>query len=474
MALPATFISRTINGGPTNTVIVNAPSGTKYTWQGINTFDNGVSLTRTAVSGAQFLVINSQSNFGGGKPNGENTFLSGLDIVNAKMALFRTVNSPIENLTFGGLSQILIPAGGYVVTDPVTGQLPSAGWYYRLEFETTRSGQALPQWVGEGGTFIGSTRTGVDVMSTPTVTGFTDDGLARIHGPLAILGIAVAPPSGIYTSNRLSAVGDSIADGGQFFTTAINNANTAYFWMPQAGHAAADYTGRRDLYASSRKDLLFNAPTLIYQWGVNDLRTNLPSGSLIASLGVVAADFKAAGGRRIIVTTLTPITTSTDNWTTQSGQTVSFDPHWTNYNNYVRNLTSAQVSNLEVYVLDVASGLNNISDPNKWPSGITTDGVHPNSSGNSLLTAAITNNLVSYITVGFSALPSGPIYYPQLTVENRVHSNCQKLSDLDAYAAECNSYVWSVLDKFRLNKEFQHIRYELSGIGGFYTGNYIT
>ncbi len=57
--------------------------------------------------------------------------------------------------------------------------------------------------------------------------------------------------------------------------------------------------------------------------------------------------------------------------------------------------------------------------------------------------------------------------------ENRLHSNSTTPADLDLFAIEGNTYVWINNEKEKLNKEFQHKRYEMSGIAPYFTGNYI-
>ena len=80
----------------------------------------------------------------------------------------------------------------------------------------------------------------------------------------------------------------------------------------------------------------------------------------------------------MLVATVCPLSSSTDGWTTVGNQTELAAPHWADFNNWARTATSAELSNLEVVVVDIAAAA---AEPgtNKWKAGYTNDGVHPNS-----------------------------------------------------------------------------------------------
>ena len=374
-----------------------ATADSRITWQS-NSSPVG-QLVACAIDNAQFYIINSYGNYGGGFTTGELPGRETEAAVTCRASYYASSGGSMVPLTFAGLDEVVIPFGQGVRTDPLTTQLPASGWYVRIEFVTSEDDQIVPLFTG-----YDSPQAGVldDDVVYQSAFSLTDDngGSPRIHRPVAVFGTPVSPPDAKYLTNSFSGVGDSITSAGGTLETVLNDADLAFCWIAQAGHGVYHYTARPTEYMSSMKDLVFGSPQLVFAWGVNDVRDGRTSSQLIADVQDFAADYAAAGGQRILLCTLTPLTSSTDAWATVGNQTELFGGNREAYNTWVLAATSEDLSGLEVMVIDIADAS---SEPGteKWPAGWTDDGVHPNGTGYSAIRTALTSGVITQLKTDF-------------------------------------------------------------------------
>jgi len=211
---------------------------------------------------------------------------------------------------------------------------------------------------GMGGTGSGCIENGdavdrEDRLEGLTLTHVTAPGC---YGPLTVL--AYSPE----VKKTVGILGDSIAGGtgdeGSYrnhggylsrvmknqtdflMTTANHDSYIAHFphvWTARGGYSLANYADRELIYKEMR--VLEYVSTVISNLGTNDH----PGDSLAnmkANLLTIAGYFKSRG-IKFIQTTLTPYTTSTDNWATVGNQTaVASESKRVGYNDWLRDTTS--------------------------------------------------------------------------------------------------------------------------------------
>lgn len=112
---------------------------------------------------------------------------------------------------------------------------------------------------------------------------------------------------------------------------------------------------------------------------------------MVAELVAAAALLRRRGVQRVVVCTIPPRTTSSDNFTTLAGQTLNAaEAVRAAYNDLVR---AGGIAGVDGYA-DTADALESSRNSGKWTVGLTQDGTHPNGAGHSAMAAAITPGLL--------------------------------------------------------------------------------
>ena len=128
-----------------------------------------------------------------------------------------------------------------------------------------------------------------------------------------------------------------------------------------------------------RKRLLdyipFNAA--IIEYPINDIKGGRTPAETRTNMKALISFLRTKGVQVIYLCTVTPVTTSTDNWATVSNQTVTqHEAARVAHNNDVRN----GYYEVEGY-FEVADLVETARDSGMWKAGYTTDGIHPVSAG---------------------------------------------------------------------------------------------
>lgn len=380
-----------------------ATSGTRITWQMRGRASGQFPSTTCATDNAQFVIVNTVSNFGGGFPNGELSGRYALGPVLLRASLLTAPGQTPIQLTFGKRTQITLLEGQSAVSDRLNVRLPASGWVSRIEMTTTIDNQIIGCGPGIDTGAGDAVVVGTNVLLDASLT---DDGTQTYQNvPLAVLGAVVSPPSANYITNSLACVGDSIVDQGGYYTDALAACNLSFYWMAQAGHAATDYASRINLYASARGRVFLNAKQLVFEFGVNDFGQATGASRTFAQLQAdfltIAQHAAGCGVRRLTISTLTPLTTSTDAWATGINQTPTKEPQRTQWNTYVKSLVATGLYGMNVRVIDasLASSIN--GDETRWRNGFTTDGVHLSAPGIASVSSDITSLAVTAWTDPF-------------------------------------------------------------------------
>ncbi len=244
---------------------------------------------------------------------------------------------------FNGSRTVSLAPGAFgVVSSPVGVTIPVGSAYYIRTYTTATSGQRWPHMLtSRSADGEGSVRgTGTNDLTTSGTITAASEGVYTAQAVLAnVTGLNFAP----YDCPVIGGVGDSIMNGlGEatpetdrgFFNRALGDA-FARVKFDRSGSTITLFVGANG--ATRRLPMLDGCTTVIEQFGVNDLNTGRTLSQLQADV-LTLAHWCYWRGIRVIRTTLTPWTTSTDNWTTAINQTAtSWEATRINFNSWLRD-----------------------------------------------------------------------------------------------------------------------------------------
>jgi hypothetical protein len=262
------------------------------------------------------------------------------------------IGGVIYRLTFGGRTDVTIDPGGYVQSDPLPLDVPagtliysrtyvvSGSWHY-TRYALVASGQG------------GASGNGVD-LTAPGSGAIADAAFTAMFAPTAITG----KPLGDSNVPAVYVVGDSIGAGGNDFPSTTpfqsrsvtapqlsGNGFLARAFHGKVGHlnSAVPGSGVQQFITDSghfrRLTFARSCSTMVMQYGRNDLSGGRTAAQLQADL-VTAWRMGAQRGLRVIQTTITPRSATTDGWRTTGGQSFPSVPQETArvaVNNWIRD-----------------------------------------------------------------------------------------------------------------------------------------
>lgn len=243
----------------------------------------------------------------------------------------------LGQVTFRGSKTAVLSPDGIIVSDPFEVDVSANEFIYvRTHWDTPTSWPqvrtAFPA-DNEGGENSSS------ALTDKTLSGTISATQAAVFCPSAIIG---APVSGA-TAKWVAILGDSIANGqGDYGTSvltsgyiarALDPASIPYVSVARGGETSASFNS-----TSRRRRQLTASPDYVYdEYGTNDVYS-------AATLATVQANALlrwtryANRGAKVFTQTISPRATSTDAFTTISGQTSSSgNTVRVNYNNWVRD-----------------------------------------------------------------------------------------------------------------------------------------
>jgi hypothetical protein len=200
-----------------------------------------------------------------------------------------------------------IPIGAWCVDDP-------------LGVETGSAADCGDNFIGQYQN-LSRAHLGADDIAAPgPVDAWLGTNLALGFGPAAVLG---TPTGG--RARTVAYVGDSICAGvgdntalGYFRRASIAAGNLPYYLLGHNGEQGYVYAKPTGRYM--REQLVAYATSVVYEYGTNDLAGDNDFAAFRQTLltGLTSCGLH---GAPVWVTTITPRTTSVDNWQTASGQT---------------------------------------------------------------------------------------------------------------------------------------------------------
>jgi lysophospholipase L1-like esterase len=291
------------------------------------------------------------------------------------------IGGVIYPLFFNGSRVGTLAPGGRLISDPLSNRVAKGAVINIRTYADAGTGNVIrpngtqETW-GYGGTWTGGS-TGIadytDSASPPALETQSYNGIV----PLMVVGLC--------NTNCLLIVGDSISAGGYISNlfswqrenfgsssgSVFNqvhvgrNANTAL--IAAGGEAAKNW----NTYWIKRNTATF-CDVAIVAYGANE--SNDSVATIQASLQAVWNDLHAMG-IRVWACTITPSTTSTDSWATVGNQT-DIRPNINTVNDWIRTLPAPLVG-----VIDVSDAVSSARNSGRWKAGFTSDGLHPNLTG---------------------------------------------------------------------------------------------
>ena len=233
----------------------------------------------------------------------------------------------------------------------------------------------------------GSNATGLGVAPTVIVADSMNPGSA-VPVPVYVCGDSISSGVGNYVVPQSSAI-----------TSALDTAVRPFVSVAKAGESAQQFA---DLVTSRRRRVLMTlSGWIFFTYGVNDIYGSRTLSQVQADTTTILT-WARNRGLKVAMTTLTPRTTSTDQWITTGNQTIvgsgSFNVVRLGYNAWVR----AGAGGLADLVVELADATETARDSGVWKADAagpyTADGIHPSYSGYELLMKpVITTALTSMV-----------------------------------------------------------------------------
>lgn len=281
---------------------------------------------------------------------------------------------------FSGIAQGTVASGANLISDACSVSIPRGAkfWTRIWTFSSLGKVKYFQYYAGDG---TAQCQLGTSAIAIPDVTMggglVTNPALAGTYvGPIAIIANTTRPSVGFY--------GDSIAvgrgDGGD--DTALQSYGGRCFGQYNAvmnvgrsGETLVDFIASH----TKRVALAQYVSHLFLEYGLNDVVLSSRSAAQVqADTNTVLAYFTAV--LKKAVGTLTPDTTSTDNWGSVANQTA------TAFESVRQAVNTQRISTMPAGVVtyDVCSLIEDTPGSGKWsitPGGMTADGTHPSRLG---------------------------------------------------------------------------------------------
>ncbi|HTV26815.1 MAG TPA: peptidoglycan-binding protein [Xanthobacteraceae bacterium] len=304
------------------------------------------------------------------------------------MAKSATTTASIEypvgtftQVTFGGSATGTIPAGGTLVSDPVSVTIPSGAEFYVRVFFENASGIV---YSGKGDPSFGDATTiGTSTVQDQTMGGtVANNAGSEMYAPAAIIGTTTEPSVFIVGDSRIYGNDDPSDD------TSGDAGEVARAIGPNFAYVNAGASGLRTdflvnfLNADEPSDanmykLASYASDIINETGVVDVILGSTTPQIENNLATLWSLFPP--GIPVYQTTMPPYTTSTDGWTTLVNQTPNSD-------DAARIATDDWIRTTPLGLagyFEVANLMESAQDSGLWKvPGYTTDGVHETTTGN--------------------------------------------------------------------------------------------
>lgn len=291
----------------------------------------------------------------------------------------------------------------------------SSGTLYsvRTEVSVQSTGQSWPLndlYSSNAGS--GTTNNSDVVLTSPYVMFQRPSPLG--YGPTAIFGKVVNPKaSKLLLDHAAMLVGDSILQGPSAtprFTApsygfrVASSAHVPVINFARGGEGLVNFSD--PVGGAGRRPFMRTAPTLFLEYGVNDIYLhNRTLAEMEANFWTVVHAFRAAGGKRLITVSLTPIDSTV--LPNQHNPVTRYQ-----WREFLAGLTCDSVD-MDYIFVDVGPTVEQVKDSDLWwrPAGsitspYTDDGIHPNANGKNRIVGVVGATLANAFTEPYSTISS--------------------------------------------------------------------
>lgn len=300
--------------------------------------------------------------------------------------------STFTQITWSAATSVAVGAGSVVKSDIIPLAIPAGTKFWE---RTVNLNATVTNYPAVQLSVAGAVTLGVDDGCSASDQGnsgtIAAGGSSGFLGAAAIMGMIQAP-----NARGFVLVGDSIgfgigdsgtaAKGGLgFLARALDVHGYPYVRMVVTSWTAQSLAANLTLPAAFLAAISYT--DAMQELGVNDLANSSRSqAQLLADQQTIYGLFS---GKRIYQTTITTETTSTDGWATTGNQTISSAGTLSQLNS-VNTAIRALPSNVTA-VLEVADAQMSARNSDLWvaPPSQTGDGIHPNTTSNANIAAAI-------------------------------------------------------------------------------------
>jgi len=304
-----------------------------------------------------------------------------------------SIEYPIGTMTrvlFSGNVTGTVTDNSYLVSDSVSVTIPNGALFAVRMYWTSTTGVF---YVTNGSmAAIGNTglEMGVSGITDKTMSGNVT-GSSNNFPPVAIIGTTTKPSWIIVGDSITFGQGDATLDstGDQGIAARSIGPYYAYTNLSRSGDQADKFVASH----TNAVALFQYASHLGCFYGSNDLYTlGATAAATLTDMQAIWGYMTALGAeKKAYQTTITPRTTSTDSWATTGNQTHTsgtVEARRTSLNNTLRGIPTGLTD-----CFDVADAIETSRDSGIWrvtgsANGYTADGVHPNTPGSLLVSAA--------------------------------------------------------------------------------------
>lgn len=309
-----------------------------------------------------------------------------------------TVTASIEypantftQVLFSSVASGTVPDVSQLLSDAVSVTIPKDELFWvRIYWVSTTGVLSIPHDLSGTGLPGAGLEVGVSGITDKTMSG-TVTTADNEFPPVAIIG-TTSQPSVVIVGDSIG-LGDSSKEtlgdaSGDFGVVARSiGPSYAYASLCQNGDQGEDFVASH----TNREAIFAYASHLICEYGSNDFYTVGASQATVKATLQTIWGYMTARGGKAYQTTITPRTTSTDSWATTGNQTLvsgTVDARRTGLNDELRG----GLTGLEGY-FDVADAIETSRNSGIWrvtgsANGYTADGIHPNTPGSLLVSAA--------------------------------------------------------------------------------------
>lgn len=303
------------------------------------------------------------------------------------------IGSTLYPLHFNGSRTAQLTPSGMITSDPIGLRIAKGTTVTVRTFADAGSGNVIKPNGAQFTSGFGGTWTG----GSTGVADYTDNASAPGTEVATYFGVVPYAMVGLCNNPCLLVLGDSISAGSSpaglfswqrenFGSSSVNSVHVGLNANICAIFAAGESASAWGNYWLKRRMIPFGDVAIV-AYGTNDSGGSVAT--IQANLQTVWNEI-AALGIPVWACTIPPYTSSTDGFVTVDNQT-NIRPNINTVNDWIRTLPPPLTG-----VIEVSDALSSARNSGKWKAGFTSDGIHPNATGQVPLRSILPSGLLSY------------------------------------------------------------------------------